>query len=208
MRDRGSMERVLTFLIGAAIVVALSMVLDGGAYHFVRRPDVYDHDGGRLLRIMGFYPTWMAIAAAAWLEDRGSPRPASRAYSRSFLLFLSPGLGGLAAEGLKILLRRERPALHDGAYVFRSWTDHPFFTGNLGLPSSHAMVAFAGAAMAARIWPRSAPVWYLLATGCALTRVLVSAHFLSDVVVAAVGGWVVAWLLWRRFAIAVTLPPA
>ena len=57
-----------------------------------------------------------------------------------------------------------------------------------------------------RLFPRARWLWYLLAIGCALTRVLAVAHFLSDTVVAAVLGWVVgqllsAWMLARRAAI-------
>ena len=68
----------------------------------------------------------------------------------------------------------------------------------LGMPSSHVLVAFAGAAALARLFPRATLLWYLLAIGCAATRVLALGHFLSDVVAAAVLGWFVAELLWRR----------
>ena len=96
--------------------------------------------------------------------------------------------GGLLCEALKILLRRERPSLHDGAYYWRSFSDHFWSTGNIGLPSSHTMVAFAGAGMASFLFPRTWPAWMLLAAGCAFTRVAAQAHFLSDVVLAAIAG--------------------
>jgi membrane-associated phospholipid phosphatase len=53
--------------------------------------------------------------------------------------------------------------------------------------------------MLARLFPRSAPVWYLLAAGCALTRVMQQAHFLSDVVLSALVAWLIASMLWRRY---------
>jgi membrane-associated phospholipid phosphatase len=40
-------------------------------------------------------------------------------------------------------------------------------------------------------------VAYLLAVGCGLTRILAHAHFASDVVAGAIGGWAVVALLWR-----------
>ena len=40
--------------------------------------------------------------------------------------------------------------------------------------------------------------WYGLALGCALTRVASGAHFLSDVVLAALVGYVVTLFLWAR----------
>jgi len=115
------------------------------------------------------------------------------------LLTMAPLVAGLVCEVLKILLRRERPGLHDGTYFFRSFTDHPFSTGAIGLPSSHTMVAFAGAGMASYLFPRTWPAWLLLAAGCAFTRVAAQAHFLSDVVLAAIAGLFVARLAWTRF---------
>jgi membrane-associated phospholipid phosphatase len=75
--------------------------------------------------------------------------------------------------------------------------DHPLSTSGLALPSSHALVAFAAAAMLARLYPRARWLWYALAAGCALTRVLARAHFLSDVTLAAIIGWAVAAVLWH-----------
>jgi membrane-associated phospholipid phosphatase len=114
------------------------------------------------------------------------------------LLTVAPLVAGLICEVLKILLRRERPGLHDGTYFFRSFADHPWSTGAIGLPSSHTMVAFAGAGMASYLFPRSWPAWMLLAAGCAFTRVAAQAHFLSDVVLAGMAGLLVARLLWMK----------
>jgi membrane-associated phospholipid phosphatase len=99
-----------------------------------------------------------------------------------------------------MLLRRERPNLHDGTYYWRSFTDHPWSTGNIGLPSSHTMVAFAGAGMASYLFPRTWPAWMLLAAGCAFTRVAAGAHFLSDVVLAAAAGLFISRATWFRLA--------
>jgi membrane-associated phospholipid phosphatase len=59
------------------------------------------------------------------------------------------------------------------------------------MPSSHVMVAFGGAAALARLFPETRPVGYILAAGCALTRVLTTQHYLSDVVAAAALGWII-----------------
>ena len=64
------------------------------------------------------------------------------------------------------------------------------------------MVAFGGAVILGRLFPRTAPVAYALAAGCALTRVLARAHFASDVVVGALAGWAVGALLWNRLGTA------
>ena len=143
---------------------------------------------------MGFLPLWLVAALALALHDR-----ATMGYRRGALLAASATLGGIAAELLKLVFRRLRPAAQDGEYAFRAFTDRPFSTGGLALPSSHALVAFGAAAMLSRLFPRARVVWWGVAWGCALTRVAAGAHFLSDVVVAAVVGWLVAWILWQNF---------
>lgn len=174
---------------------ALSMLVDSWAFHNVRMTGVYDEDWGRLLRVMGFMGTWFALALAVGLHDASVTPPLDRPRRRAWLLFLAPGLSGLAAEVLKIAIRRERPALNDGEYGFRAWSERTWSGGGLSLPSSHTAVAFGGAAALAILFPRARWVGYALAAGCAVTRLLAGAHFVSDVVMAAGIGWIVAqWL--------------
>jgi membrane-associated phospholipid phosphatase len=186
--------RVLTWLIVASALIVLAHLLDGWAYQNIRVDNIYSRDWGRLLRVLGFLPLWFVAALALWLEQR------PRAGKRPLMLVLSPGLAGLAAEILKLLLRRERPNAHDGLYHFRPFTERTFSTGGLALPSSHALVAFGAAAILSRIFPRAWPVWWALAWGCGLSRVAAGAHFLSDIVVAAIVGWLVGAGVWHFFA--------
>ena len=185
------MPRTTRILLVAIVAIVAAHLLDGWAWVHLVDPRVYEKDLGRMFRIVGYLPLWLLLALALW-RTTGDRR-------RAVLLAASPALGGLLAEALKILLRRERPNLHDGLYVFRSFADQPFATKALGLPSSHALVAFAGAWMLARLYPRASAVWLMLGAGCALTRVQAHAHFLSDVVVAGVAGFVLVEVLWRRW---------
>jgi membrane-associated phospholipid phosphatase len=186
-------------LIGAALAIIAAHAFDGWAYDNLVWARIYETDFGRMLRIFGFAPFWLLAAAALTLHDwpLRSSAGAGHALRRGTLLFAAAATGGIVAEPLKLLLRRERPWAHDGEYVFRSFAERPLSTGGLALPSSHALVAFAAAAMLARLLPRARAVWYLAAAGCALSRVLAGAHFVSDVVVAAVVGWFTTALLWR-----------
>lgn len=173
------------------VIIALAHLLDPWAYEHLRKPGVYDKDLGRLLRVIGFLPVWLLMGLALWLETRDR--------RRALLLALVPALGGLMAEVLKLLFRRERPGPHDGAYHFRAYLDHPWSTKALGLPSSHALVAFTGAWVLCRLYPKAWPVWIGLALGCGITRVQAGAHFLSDVAVGAIAAYVVVELSWRRW---------
>ena len=189
------MPKTTKFLIIALASLAIAHALDPLAFRHLSYRDVNTTDWGRLLRVMGFLPTWLVAAAALALHDRPEPWRFRRAY----LLFFSAGLAGLAGEILKIVIRRLRPG-ELGDYAFRSYAERPFSSGGLGMPSSHAIVAFGAAAMLARLFPRARVIWWSLGWGCGLTRVLHGKHFFSDVVLAALVAWLIAAILWSRYS--------
>ena len=182
------------------IATALTLLVDKAVFDVFHAPKVYDSDLGKLLRIMGFAGTWVALATAVRLQQGADPSQRAAATRRAWLLFWSPMLAGALAEVLKIVFRRERPAINDGLYGFRPWDERTWSGAGLAFPSSHTAVAFGGAAMLARLFPRARWVGYVLAAGCAATRVAARAHFVSDVVFAAGLGWLVGWALWRKWA--------
>lgn len=173
--------RILVVAAAGAAATAAAIGLDGWAYGALARPRVYDSDFGRLLRVMGFVPTWLLAALGVWLHDRRAGTGGRRAAE----LALAPIVTGALAEGLKLLARRERPGDVLGPYVFRPFDDRPWSTAGLGLPSSHALVAFGAAVALSRLFPTGRWLWFALAAGCAWSRVAAHAHWLSDVVAAA-----------------------
>tara|TARA_R110002072_G_scaffold42064_5_gene117654 strand:+ start:114639 stop:115274 length:636 start_codon:yes stop_codon:yes gene_type:complete len=149
---------------------------------------VEHHDWYRFLRVLGFLGTWAVVGVLFVLHDRNRHRGAA--------VFLSALTSGAIAELLKLVLGRERPVedgvLQGGWYHFR-----PLLSGfrdgsNLGLPSSHAAVAFGGCLMLAALVPNTRRFLLLLAIGCGITRMLTGAHFASDVYLGAVVGWLVS----------------
>lgn len=186
--------RVLPLVLLSLLAVVIAHLLDPLAFRYLRVEDIYGRDWGRMLRVLGFLPLWLLAGTALILEDRDTGRRLLR--GRGALLVAGATLGGAAAELLKLVFRRLRPG-ELGEYVFRPFTERPFSTAGLGLPSSHALVAFGAAAVLSRLFPRAWWLWWGLAWGCGLSRVAAGAHFLSDVVVAAVVGWLVGALVWR-----------
>ena len=85
---------------------------------------------------------------------------------------------------LKLIFRRERPVPQD---VFI-----PF-----SFPSLHAAVSFGAAYILGRI--RFKALWYEVAALVAIGRVYTGAHHLSDVVVGAVLGLLIAWWVWKKW---------
>jgi membrane-associated phospholipid phosphatase len=179
----------------AVVLIAFSMLADGWVADNVRFGRVYETDWGRMLRNFGYLPFWLLAALALALYDRD--QSAWSWWKRGALLAGAPTAAGIVGELLKILVRRMRPPDVGHAYDFRPFSDHPFSSRGFGFPSSHAVVAFAAAAILSAMFPRAKWVWYAAAVGCGVSRLLAHAHYLSDVVAAAAIGIGVAALLWR-----------
>lgn len=192
---------LVIFLFVACLALAIASLLDRPVWKTVSElPGSFiTGDLRGALRSMGFLPAWLVLSfAMALINSQNAIGTSNLRRALRWPLLLSAAVtctGGLG-EILKVLIRRERPLLTGGEYVWRPFTDRPFEGGELGMPSTHAAVAFAAAWMLCRMYPRAAPVWLALATGCAATRILDGAHFLSDTVLAAAVAFIVVRQLW------------
>jgi membrane-associated phospholipid phosphatase len=190
-----------------ALPFVIAQLADQWIFHHFTFHAIYERAWGRPHAAARWVPPPVGIVALALLLHDWALRrlpTLTRASRRGLLLFGSAALGGIIAELLKIVLRRERPGLTDSAHVFRPWSEHPFSSAQLGLPSSEVAVAFAAAAALARLFPEGWLLWYALAVGCAFTRVASGAHFMSDVLLAALVGYGGTLTLWPRRALADT----
>ena len=189
----------IILLVSAALCVGLAHALDRTLLDALAFDGVYDDDWGRALRVLGYVPVWFVVSLVFVLIDRGRRdtlrAPLRDAHTRGVLLSLSALSAGGVAEGLKMLLRRERPG-EDLAYSFRPFAEATWSTSGLGLPSSHAAVAAGACAMLCLLHPRATPVFALLAAGCAATRVSAGAHYPSDAVLGLVVGVACAMAWW------------
>jgi membrane-associated phospholipid phosphatase len=152
----------------------------------------------RMFRVAGTLWPWLIIGAAMLLLDLGKrPRRARDFLRRPVFLLLSAALAGLAAESLKPLVGRYKPENTDGHYVFAAFSKRLTDWHDLGMASSHAAVAFGAAFALSLMLPRAAPLFLVLAIGCAVTRLLAGAHFLSDVYVAVLLAYAVTTALYH-----------
>ena len=187
---------------GVALVITLAFLVvpafgDQWAYAHLYIPKVYDRDWAMALRAAGTLYVWIPVALIVWLVQW--EQNAALAKRRSLLMLGSPVLAGALCEVLKIVIRRERPDVGAGEWVFRDWSDHTFSSAGLSTPSSHTMVAFGAATMLARMYPRARWVFYVIAWGCGATRMLSHAHYVSDVTFGALLGWAVGWGVWIQW---------
>lgn len=102
--------------------------------------------------------------------------------------------GLVVDEAMKLVFRRERPAVKDarGHFFEGSVSDSSF-------PSTHSVLAWSSAAVLAGEYPsRWAQVGiYTMATGVSLTRVMGQEHFPTDVVVGSAAGWLIGRYVFR-----------
>jgi len=108
---------------------------------------------------------------------------------RAFFLFSTVGLSGIAVNVLKVILGRARPLMmfREGVYGFEPLS-HVAFLWN-SMPSGHSTTAFAVAFSLAHLYPKGNILWLFYACLLALSRVMVNAHYLSDVCAGAALGW-------------------
>lgn len=205
-RDRQQRRtRRLAWALAACVLLLLVSLLDRWAAHFFLSGDakLKARDWYQMFRQTGFWPTWILLgtAVAIGLRTRSRhPSAPTHGPGAGILLIASSGLSGLAAELLKLIVGRMRPGPY-GIYQFKPFL-HGFIDGsNLGMASSHTAVAFGGAFMVLRLFPAAAPVALFAAAGCALTRLLSGAHFLSDVTVGVMLAYAVSAALSIAFGV-------
>jgi membrane-associated phospholipid phosphatase len=194
--------------LGIAILwLIVALALDKATFLAFKKAPDQETDFLRLLRIQGVLPTWALVAIAFLLIDLVARKAqgARAVFFRASLLMASTILCGIIGELAKLLIRRERPELHDGEWVFRPYSQDFWVSKNLGMPSTHAIVAFAAAWALYRLHPAGWPVYFFLAAGCAVTRLIAQAHFLSDVYLACVISYFVVRTL-SRFWVDPTQP--
>ncbi|MDA8169535.1 MAG: phosphatase PAP2 family protein [Nitrospiraceae bacterium] len=102
---------------------------------------------------------------------------------------------GISVQVLKHLIGRARPRIIEGVQFIG-----PSMKGGFdSFPSGHTTVAFCLAYVLSRNFPRYAVLFYLLAVFVGVERVLLEAHFFSDVLEGAFLGVLVGQVLWVKF---------
>lgn len=200
MVKRCSAVLLVMFLI--AVGFAGSMLLDAPMREALRHRPRRSHEWQEMLNMAGYLPVWLIVGAALILHDWPTRAAVGlrRAVGRGLLVVLGPMLSGGVSEVVKMLVRRARPPRvwldWDGCYTFRPFSEDPFSSRGLGLPSGHTAVAFGAAFILCRLFPRATPVWLTLAAGCGAMRLVKGVHFASDVYAAMIVAALITSLVW------------
>lgn len=202
--------RILAFL----TLLLVAFMIDGPLAEAVRDSALPLHIWGGAVSWLG-NSGWMAIVLILWalgaaLMAQNSSIAADRRIGRNLLklavvLFLAILISGICVQLLKHLIGRARPALvsDGGAYVFNPLA---FDMSRNSFPSGHSTTISAIAMIGALL------MWHLrwwfagLAGAVGMGRVLIGAHFASDVVAGLALGGAVSFAMVTILARAQVIP--
>lgn len=118
--------------------------------------------------------------------------------SQMIYLFSAVALSGIVVDIVKIIFARLRPNMlfeHD-LYGFVGFKIGSQFNS---LPSGHSATAFALAIGLALLFPRYKYLYFIIAIFIASSRVILTFHYLSDVLIGSLFGGLLALLLYKVY---------
>ena len=182
-----------------SIVIGLAaLAIDRPLAHFI-----YDHVSGaahRRLDSITHYAKaghWLAaailalIVAAAMRHFHVMAAEVEMLINYSIAFIASLVVGSAVLHVIKLVIGRRRPRddMEMGLYGFKLMAFNPDYNS---FPSGHALTIFCVAVIFTCVWPMWWPVWFGVAVFLAVTRALLTAHFLSDVLIGAGIGLIAA----------------
>jgi membrane-associated phospholipid phosphatase len=192
--------------VAAVIVVALSMGwADEPLIQSAERLPSAIQDACKAITDFGrsgwvLWPTGILILVTAAATMRAPTRMAQLVLAsiavRFGYVFLAVGIPGLFVTIVKRWIGRVRPS-QSGPFTYHPFSWDPAYAS---LPSGHAAAAFSALIAIGAIFPRARPVLWVYAVSIAMSRVIISAHYPSDVIAGAVVGAIGAILVREWFA--------
>lgn len=199
----------LSLVIGlaiAALCVGLAMgLLDWRTLQFVRTLPPLLVDTFNELTDFGrsgwfLYPLAGLILFAALVATPAASRTANLVLTslvvRFWFLFLAIALPGLFVTIVKRFIGRRRPS-DLGPFLYDPWQWTPAFAS---MPSGHGTTAVGAAVAIGMLWPKARPVLWIYALIICMSRVIIQAHYVSDVIAAGFVGAFGAILVRNWFA--------
>jgi len=200
-----------TLAVGAvaalAAVLVTMLLFDAGAASAARRLPASIVQAFRRLTDFGLsgwflWPLGLVLLALALVDTPSLPsfpRRVLAAWAVRFgFVFIAIGLPGLFVSIVKRLIGRARPFV-DGDGV---WNYMPFIwrADHASLPSGHTTTAFSALVAIGALFPAARPLLWIYAIAIALSRVVITAHYPSDVIAGAMVGAAGAYLVRAWFA--------
>src|SRR5258706_9894841 len=173
------------------LIGVLALAIDRRLAHFI-----YDHVSAKAHKALDSITHyakaghWLAAAILALIVAAGMLHFGVLAeestqlvsYSLAFIARLTIGSARLHVIKLVLVRRRPRDDMEMGLYGFMPLAFNPDYNS---FPSGHALTICCVAVIFTCVWPDWWPAWFAVAGLLAVTRALLTAHFLSDVLIGA-----------------------
>jgi membrane-associated phospholipid phosphatase len=180
------------------LVGVLALAIDRRLAHLI-----YDHVSARAHKALDSITHyakaahWLAAAILALIVAAGMrhysvlEEEATMLVNYSLAFIASLTMGSAVLHVIKLVLGRRRPRddMEMGLYGFQPMAFNPDYNS---FPSGHALTIFCVAVIFTCVWPGWWAAWFGVATVLAGTRALLTAHFLSDVLIGAGIGLIAA----------------
>src|SRR5579883_2102278 len=165
----------------------LALTIDRQLAHFI-----YDHVSARTHKALDSITHyakaahWLAAAILALIVAAGMRHygvladEATQLVNYSLAFIASLTMGSAILHVIKLVLGRRRPRddMEMGLYGFQPMAFNPDYNS---FPSGHALTIACVAVIFTCVWTSLWPLWFALAALLAVTRALLTAHFLRDV---------------------------
>ena len=137
-------------------------------------------------------PQYPLILCASWWVY-GMVRQHDRIRFEGRFSFSCLAMTAVLVPVFKLLFKRSRPVLFVCEHVHAFHVGLPFFTKlahrYTSFPSGHAVTAFTFLSVISLLYPKNRFLAGILACACAISRLIVSAHYFTDVFVGATFGY-------------------
>ena len=181
--------------VGIAVLLFLMVTIDAAAIRGVSHlprwiisafDDITDFGkSGWFLWPLGLL--FLALAALPPVLTSFSQRVLAAIMVRIGFLFTAIAVPSLFVTIIKRLIGRARPLVGGSLDPFL-YSPFVWRADYAGMPSGHATTAFAVLVAFGTLWPRSRTLWLVYALLIAISRVVVTAHYPSDVLAGALVG--------------------
>jgi undecaprenyl-diphosphatase len=198
-------QLVLGVLVAALLIGCAMLLLDAHGVAFAATLPLWAVDTFNEITDFGksswvLIPIGAAIVLAMLVASPAAGHMANLVLAslvvRLSYVFLAVALPGLFVTIVKRLIGRVRPSAA-GPFAYMPWSWKPAFAS---MPSGHATTAAAAAIAIGLLWPRARAPMAIYAALIFASRIIIQAHFVSDVIAGAFVGGLGAILVRNWFA--------
>lgn len=150
------------------------------------------------------HSTWiLVLSIILYLFYRKTKKTIAK---KGLFIFLSVASSGILVDVFKIIFSKARPKLYfsDGIYGF-NFLEFKTQASYYSFPSGHSSTALSLAVALMFLFPKYRILILLMGITVALSRVVVTAHYLSDTLIGGLIGGLMAYFLYNKYFSALRL---